>query len=119
MRKALVSFVGLVVLGLLLAPINAAVTGINSSNTVIVLPTTKIVNGGVPLHIGEDAISGSRLGAFLVLRGISQGTYTKTVFVPVEYHSVLIADENQTYKLNSRDMPDVGLNVSEEPVGKV
>ncbi|ASI98278.1 S-layer protein [Thermococcus celer] len=117
MRKALVSFVGLVVLGLLLAPINAAVTGINSSNTVIVLPTTKIVNG-VPLHIGEDAISGSRLGAFLVLRGISQGTYTKTVFVPVEYHSVLIADENQTYKLNSRDMPDVGLNVSEEPVGK-
>ncbi|ASJ14688.1 S-layer protein [Thermococcus radiotolerans] len=116
MKKALVLFMGLVVLGLLLTPINAAITGINSSNTVIVLPTTKIVNG-VPLHIGEDAITGSRLGAFLVLQGVSQGTYTKTVSVPVEYHSVLIPDENQTYKLNSVDMPDVGVNVSDEPVG--
>ncbi|NJE09566.1 S-layer protein [Thermococcus sp. MAR1] len=116
MKRALVLFMGLVVLGLLLTPINAAVTGINSSNTVIVLPTTKIVNG-VPLHIGEDAITGSRLGAFLVLQGVSQGTYTKTVSVPVEYHSVLIPDENQTYKLNPTDMPDVGVNVSDEPVG--
>ncbi|NJE77154.1 S-layer protein [Thermococcus sp. ES12] len=116
MKRALVLFMGLVVLGLLLTPINAAITGINSSNTVIVLPTTKIVNG-VPLHIGEDAITGSRLGAFLVLQGVSQGTYTKTVSVPVEYHSVLIHDENQTYKLNSVDMPDVGVNVSDEPVG--
>ncbi len=116
MRRALALFMGLVVLGLLLTPINAAVTGINSSNTVIVLPTTKIVNG-VPLHVGEDAITGSRLGAFLILQGVSQGTYTKTVSIPVEYHSVLIPDENQTYKLNSRDMPDVGVNVSDEPVG--
>ena len=116
MKRALVLFMGLVVLGLLLTPINAAIAGINSSNTVIVLPTTKIVNG-VPLHIGEDAITGSRLGAFLVLKGVSQGTYTKTVSVPVEYHSVLIPDENQTYKLNPRDMPDVGVNVSDEPVG--
>ncbi|CAD5243495.1 S-layer protein [Thermococcus camini] len=116
MKRALVLFMGLVVLGLLLTPINAAITGINSSNTVIVLPTTKIVNG-TPLHIGEDAITGSRLGAFLVLQGVSQGTYTKTVSVPVEYHSVIIPDENQTYRLNSRDMPDVGLNVSDEPVG--
>ncbi len=116
MRRALVLFVGLVVLGLVITPINAAVQGINSANTVIVLPTTKIVNG-VPLHIGEDAITGSRLGAFLVLQGISQGTYTTSVAVPVEYHSVPIPDENQTYKLSRVDMPDVGINVSDEPVG--
>jgi len=116
MKRALSLFMALVVLGLLLAPVNSAVTGINSSNTVIVLPTTKIVNG-VPLHIGEDAITGSRLGAFLVLQGISQGTYKKTVSVQVEYHSILIPDEDQVYKLNSRDMPDVGINVSDEPMG--
>ncbi|ACJ15488.1 S-layer protein precursor [Thermococcus onnurineus NA1] len=116
MKKALALFVSLTILGLLLTPINAAITGINSANTVIVLPTTKIVNG-VPLHIGEDAITGSRLGAFLVLRGISQGTYTTTVSVPVEYHSVVIPDENQIYKLNPIDMPDVGVNVSDVPVG--
>ncbi|NJE61563.1 S-layer protein [Thermococcus sp. 21S7] len=116
MRKASLLLLLVVTFGMLITPINAAVTGINSSNTVIVLPTTKIVNG-VPVHVGEDAITGSRLGAFLVLQGVSRGTYTKTVSIPVEYHSVLIHDENQTYKLNSVDMPDVGVNVSDEPVG--
>ncbi|ASJ09862.1 S-layer protein [Thermococcus sp. P6] len=116
MKRVLVAFAGLLILGLLLTPMNAAVGGMNSSNTVIVLPTTKIVNG-TPLHIGEDAITGSRLGAFLVLKGVSQGTYTKTVSVPVEYHSVPIADGNQTYSLNPTDMPDIGLKVGDQPVG--
>ena len=89
---------------------------INSANSVIVLPTTKIANG-VPLHIGEDAIAGSKLGAFLVLQGITEGAYAVKVTVPVEYHSVLIEDYGQYYKLNTIDMPDVGLNVSDEPVG--
>ncbi len=89
---------------------------INSANSVIVLPTTKIVNG-VPLHIGEDAIAGSKLGAFLVLQGITEGAYTKKVGVPVEYHSVLIEDYGQYYKLNSVDMPDVGIKVGDEPIG--
>ncbi|WP_099209945.1 S-layer protein [Thermococcus henrietii] len=80
----------------------------NSANTIIVLPTTKVVNK-VPLHINEDAIAGARLGAFLVLKGISEKTYTKSVVVPVEYHSVVIPDENQYYILTSRDMPDLGL----------
>ena len=89
---------------------------INSANSVIVLPTTKIVNG-VPLHIGEDAIAGSKLGAFLVLQGITEGSYAVKVTVPVEYHSVLIEDYGQYYKLNAVDMPDVGLKVGDEPVG--
>ncbi|NJE05861.1 S-layer protein [Thermococcus sp. M36] len=117
MRKILTLLVGLALVGLVIAPVNAAVAGLNSSNTVIVLPTTKIVNG-VPVHIGEDAITGSRLGAFLVLQGISQGTYTPTVSVPVEYHSVLIPDSDQVYRLSETDMPDVGLDVGDEPVGK-
>ena len=90
---------------------------INSRNSVIVLPTTKIVNG-TPLHIGEDAISGSRLGAFLVLKGIRTSYYTDKVKVPVEYHSVLIEDNDQYYKLNKIDMPDLSLNVSDSPTGK-
>ncbi|ASJ08512.1 S-layer protein [Thermococcus siculi] len=117
MKKALALILGLIIAGLLLTPSSATSVPLNSATTVIVLPTTKIVNG-IPLHIGEDAISGSRLGAFLVLQGITTGTYTSTVSVPVEYHSVLIPDENQTYSLNSKDMPDVGINVSDEPVGK-
>ncbi len=115
MKKALALLLGLITVGLLLTPLSAALPPLNSANTVIVLPTTKIVNG-TPLHIGEDAITGSRLGAFLVLQGITSGTYTSRVSVPVEYHSVLIPDENQTYRLNPRDMPDVGINVSDEPV---
>lgn len=116
MKKALAMFVSLAILSSLFMPVQGAVAGINSANSIIVLPTTKIANG-VPLHIGEDAITGSRLGAFLVLNGISQGTYTATVSVPVEYHSVIIPDNNQTYKLNPIDMPDVGINVSDQPVG--
>ena len=91
---------------------------INSTNAVIVLPTTKIVNGQ-PLHIGEDAISGSRLGALLVLKGIKPSIYTTYVNVDVEYHSILIEDNDQYYKLNKIDMPDVGLNVGDSPVGDV
>lgn len=91
---------------------------INSTNAVIVLPTTKIVNGQ-PLHIGEDAISGSRLGALLVLKGIRPSIYTTYVNVDVEYHSILIKDNDQYYKLNRTDMPDVGLNVGDSPVGDV
>ncbi|WP_297465921.1 S-layer protein [Thermococcus sp.] len=117
MRKVLALVLGFFLTGLLLAPYGAALPPINSANTIIVLPTTKIVNG-TPLHIGEDAITGSRLGAFLVLQGITTGTYTSKVSVPVEYHSVPVADENQTYRLNRRDMPDVGINVSDEPVGR-
>ena len=105
---------------LFLLSISGAVQGfdftINSTNTVIVLPTTKIVNGQ-PLHIGEDAITGSRLGALLVLKGIRRVSYSTYVNVPVEYHSVLIKDEDQYYKLNSIDMPDVGINVGDSPVG--
>ena len=105
---------------LFLVSIAGAVQGfnftINSANAVIVLPTTKIVNGQ-PLHIGEDAITGSRLGALLVLKGIRQVSYSTYVNVPVEYHSVLIEDDDQYYKLNSIDMPDVGINVGDSPVG--
>ncbi|NJE54790.1 S-layer protein [Thermococcus sp. 21S9] len=99
---------------LLAVPLASA--GFNSANTIIVLPTTKVVNN-TPLHINEDAIAGAKLGAFLVLNGIETKTYTKTVKVPVEYHSVLISDENQTYVLTSDDMPDLGLNFGTEPVG--
>ncbi len=116
MRKAFLILVLLSTLGLLLAPYSSAAQ-INSTNTVIVLPTLKVVDG-VPLHIGEDAISGSRLGAFLVLQGITAGEYSTTVHVPVEYHSVVIEDMDQFYRLTPRDMPDVGINVSDEPVGK-
>ena len=115
MRKVLLFLVLMSTLGLLMAPYSSA-SSINSSNTVVVLPTMKVVNG-IPLHIGEDAISGSRLGAFLVLQGITTGEYSTTVRVPVEYHSAIIPDENQLYRLNRRDMPDVGVNVSNEPVG--
>ncbi|NJE08167.1 S-layer protein [Thermococcus sp. M39] len=105
---------------LFLVSIAGAVQGfnftMNSANAVIVLPTTKIVNGQ-PLHIGEDAITGSRLGALLVLKGIRQMTYSTYVDVPIEYHSILIEDNDQCYKLNSIDMPDVGINVSDTPVG--
>ncbi|WP_245599236.1 S-layer protein [Thermococcus nautili] len=102
--------------GILLAvPLVSA--GFNSVNTIVVLPTTKVVNN-MPLHINEDAIAGAKLGAFLVLNGIETKTYTKTVTVPVEYHSILIPDENQTYILTSNDMPDLGLNLGTEPVGK-
>ncbi|WP_370519562.1 S-layer protein [Thermococcus sp. JdF3] len=118
MKNVLVVVTVIMILGLAIAPISAEVAWINSANTVIVLPTTKIVNG-TPLHIGEDAISGSRLGAFLVLQGITIGKYTSVASVPVEYHSVLIPDENQVYLLNEEDMPDVGINVSDQPVGDV
>jgi len=110
------SLVAAVVVALLVFLAPAGAVSFNSANTVIVLPTTKIVDG-VPIHIGEDAISGSRLGAFLVLQGISTGPHYETVVVPVEYHSVLIEDNNQTYVLTSRDMPDLGLNFGTEPVG--
>lgn len=80
----------------------------NSANTVIVLPTTKVVDQ-VPIHINEDAIAGARLGAFLVLKGISEKTYTKSVVVPVDYHGVVIPDNNQYYTLTRRDMPDLGI----------
>lgn len=103
-------------LSLLMVSTAGAVT-FNSANTVIVLPTTKIVNG-VPLHIGEDAITGSRLGAFLVLKGITRIPHYQIADVPVEYHSILIKDENQTYVLTSRDMPDLGLPFGTEPTGK-
>ena len=96
---------------------NAYAFAVNSRNSVIVLPTTKIVNGKA-LHIGEDAIAGSRLGAFLVLKGIRTAYYTDKVEVPVEYHSVLIGDSDQYYTLNKIDMPDLDLNVSDSPVGK-
>ncbi|WP_297436997.1 S-layer protein [Thermococcus sp.] len=115
MKKALAWIASFLIVASFLVPVEASLS-VNSANTVIVLPTTKIVNG-VPLHIGEDAISGSRLGAFLVLKGITEGTYTTTVTIPVEYHSVLIPDNNQTYYLNPRDMPDLDLNVSDQPVG--
>ncbi|AHF81012.1 S-layer protein [Thermococcus paralvinellae] len=105
---------------LFLVSIAGAVQGfnfmINSANAVIVLPTTKIVNGQ-PLHIGEDAITGSRLGALLVLKGIRQMIFSTYVDVPIEYHSILIDDNDQYYKLNSIDMPDVGVNVGDSPVG--
>ncbi|AFL94899.1 hypothetical protein containing S-layer protein domain [Thermococcus cleftensis] len=117
MKRALALFLSLMIMCLILTSSSAASVSLNSSNTVIVLPTTKIVNG-TPLHIGEDAITGSRLGAFLVLNGITTGTYTATVSVPVEYHSVLISDLDQVYVLNPTDMPDVGVNVSDEPVGR-
>lgn len=116
MRKAL----SVIVSVLFLVSIAGAVQGfnfkMNSANTVIVLPTTKIVNGQ-PLHIGEDAITGSKLGALLVLKGIREVTYSTYVDVPIEYHSVLIQDNDQYYKLNSVDMPDVGINVGDSPVG--
>ncbi len=110
------TFVAVFMLSLLIASTVGAVT-FNSANTVIVLPTTKIVNG-MPLHIGEDAIAGSRLGAFLVLKGITIRPQYKIAEVPVEYHSVLIEDNNQTYVLTSRDMPDLGLPFGVEPIGK-
>ncbi|WP_297420661.1 S-layer protein [Thermococcus sp.] len=117
MKRALTRLiVALVAFSMVIIPASAS-TPINSSNTVIVLPTTKVANG-IPLHIGDDAISGSRLGAFLVLQGIRNGTYNVTVSVPVEYHSVPIVDANQFYTLNRIDMPDVGINVSDEPLGK-
>ncbi len=116
MRKAL----SVIVSVLFLVSIAGAVQGfnfkMNSANTVIVLPTTKIINGQ-PLHIGEDAITGSKLGALLVLKGIREVTYSTYVDVPIEYHSVLIQDNDQYYKLNSVDMPDVGINVGDSPVG--
>ncbi len=117
MKRALMRLlVALMAFSMVILPASASAP-VDSSNTVIVLPTTKVVNG-VPLHIGEDAISGSRLGAFLVLQGIRNGTYNVTVSVPVEYHSVPIVDADQFYTLNRIDMPDVGLNVSDEPSGK-
>ena len=115
MKRALAWAASFLVIASFLMPVEASLS-INSANTVIVLPTTKIVNG-VPLHIGEDAISGSILGAFLVLRGITEGTYRTNITIPVEYHSILIPDNNQTYYLNSRDMPDLDLNVSDQPIG--
>jgi len=113
------AFSVVVALLLLFVPLSSAsiVGQFNSANTVIVLPTTKVVNG-TPVHINEDAITGSRLGAFLVLQGVKTFTYRKTVVIPVEYHSVLIPDDNQTYFLTERDMPDLGLNFSTEPVGR-
>ena len=113
MRKVLVPVLIMAVL-MLMAPVNAV--EFNSANTVIVLPTTKIVNG-IPVHIGEDAITGSRLGAFLVLKGITTEPHYQKVSVPVEYHSVLIEDKNQSYVLTAEDMPDLGLNLGTEPVG--
>jgi len=112
--KRLVAVV-VIFMSFLLVSTVGAVT-FNSANTVIVLPTTKIVNG-VPVHIGEDAITGSRLGAFLVLKGITTKRCYRTVSVPVEYHSILIEDRNQTYVLTPRDMPDLGLPFGTEPTG--
>ncbi|WP_297506424.1 S-layer protein [Thermococcus sp.] len=105
-----------VLLSFLMLSTAGAVT-FNSANTVIVLPTTKVVSN-VPLHINEDAIAGSRLGAFLVLKGIVTNPHYQTVEVPVEYHSILIKDENQSYVLTSRDMPDLGLPLGSRPIGK-
>ncbi|MBO8174128.1 MAG: S-layer protein [Thermococcus sp.] len=116
MRKVLSVMLSVLFLVSVAGAVQALNFTINSTNAVIVLPTTKIVNGQ-PLHIGEDAITGSKLGALLVLKGIRQVSYSTYVDVPVEYHSVLIEDEDQYYKLNNIDMPDVGVNVGNSPVG--
>jgi len=95
---------------------NAYSFSIDSTNAVIVLPTTKVVNNQ-PLHINEDAIAGARLGAFLVLKGIKPSSYSTYVEVPVTYRSVIIPDNDQYYKLSETDMPDVGLVLGETPEG--
>ncbi|USS39844.1 S-layer protein [Thermococcus aggregans] len=95
---------------------NAYSFSIDSTNAVIVLPTTKVVNDQ-PLHINEDAIAGARLGAFLVLKGIRPSVYSTYVNVPVTYRSVIIPDNDQYYKLSETDMPDVGLTLGETPEG--
>ncbi|WP_198011269.1 hypothetical protein [Thermococcus sp. PK] len=95
---------------------NAYSFSIDSTNAVIVLPTTKVVNNQ-PLHINEDAIAGARLGAFLVLKGIRPSSYSTYVEVPVKYRSVIIPDNDQYYKLSETDMPDVGLALGEAPEG--
>ena len=80
MKRALMRLlVALMAFSMVILPASASAP-VDSSNTVIVLPTTKVVNG-VPLHIGEDAISGSRLGAFMVLQGIRNGTYLSLIHI--------------------------------------
>lgn len=96
--------------------VNAYSFSIDSTNAVIVLPTTKVVSNQ-PLHINEDAIAGARLGAFLVLKGIKPSTYSTYLSVPVTYRSVVIPDNDQYYKLSETDMPDVGLILGETPEG--
>lgn len=88
-------------------------------NTIIVLPTTKIVNG-TPLHIGEDAIAGSKLGAWLMYNSINVDIQeaVKTVTASAEYHSIILRDSDQVYYLTETDMPDVGLPLATTPDDK-
>jgi len=88
-------------------------------NTVIVLPTTKIVNG-TPLHIGEDAIAGSKLGAWLMYNSVNVKSEEKsiTVTADAEYHSAIIRDNNQMFYLNNQVMPDVGIPLAQTPDDK-
>lgn len=97
---------------------------VNSANSVIVLPTTKVVND-TPLHINEDAIAGAKLGAFLVLKGIKPSMYTDNVEVLVEYHSLPFGDDDALHYVEGSIMPDLsteGLGIDgftmAPPVGK-
>lgn len=85
-------------------------------NTIIVLPTTKVVNN-IPLHINEDAIAGARIGAWLMYKSIfiQPQDIEKTITAEAEYHSVVIRDSDQMYYLNSIDMPDVDLPLADVP----
>ncbi|HDD31437.1 MAG TPA: S-layer protein [Thermococcus litoralis] len=115
--KRTLSFVVVLLVFLSIGGIVSAYSfSIDSTNAVIVLPTTKVVNNQ-PLHINEDAIAGARLGAFLVLKGIKPSTYSTYLSVPVTYRSVVIPDNDQYYKLSETDMPDVGLILGETPEG--
>lgn len=97
---------------------------VTSTNSVIVLPTTKVVND-TPLHINEDAIAGAKLGAFLVLQGIMPSTYTDSVKVLVEYHSLPFGDDDGIHYVSSSIMPDLSTEdlgidgfTTAPPVGK-
>lgn len=93
-----------------------ATTKYTVENTVIVLPTTKIVNN-TPLHINEDAIAGSKLGAWLMYNSVNVQTLNKsiTVTADAEYHSAIIRDNNQMFYLNNQVMPDVGIPLAQTP----
>lgn len=90
------------------------VSAYDVTDTIIILPTTPEVNG-IPLHIAEDAIAGSKLGAWLMWNTISSLQIEREVVFPVEYHSLEIIDNDTVFYLTKDVMPDVGLALAEAP----
>ena len=95
----------------------AGATSFTTGNTVIVLPTTKVVNN-TPLHINEDAIAGAQLGAWIEWKSIQINNIMKSYTFSYTVHSIPIWQNNGTYYLLKRDMPDVGLELSTVPTKK-